>query len=117
MVFAAGLKTGLPPRVIAVVVRVEHDVEGAAAATGQAAEVDRGGVGEQRIDDDERGLVREPADGAAAAGEQADLAPQRAEFRHGRSGRGRRGGRCGRLGGKLRASQQPRGYDERRADY
>ena len=76
--------------VIEVVVRVDDRVEPAPRAVRQAGEADRSRVGKLRVDHDERRGRSQPADGAAAAGEDPGMAAQRLEFGDGRS-RGRAG--------------------------
>ena len=97
--------------VIVVVVRVDDRVEPASRAARQAGEADRGRVGKLRVDHDERRGRGQPADGAAAAGEDPGMAAQRLEFSDGRfRRRGRRTGRGrGGLGAQEGAGQQAGG--------
>jgi hypothetical protein len=72
-------------RVVAVVMRVDEQVDLPRGARLQSLEEERGGVGELAVDDDDRIGRDEVADRPAARGEQADVAPHVLEH-----GRGRR---------------------------
>ena len=84
------LEDAVAAGVVAVVVGVDHGIKPAPVASRQAGEAKGRGVRELRIDDEERLGAREPADGAATAGEDAGVSPQRQEVddRTGSRGRG-----------------------------
>jgi len=100
-----GLQDEIATGVVAVVVGVDDDIEHTVAATGQPREEERCGVGELCIHSREHVFVGEPTDTAAAGGEEADVAPQRAELgdRWRRRGLGNGGGGAGGGSGGLRA--------------
>ena len=74
-----GTEHGVARRVVAVMVRVDEEVDLPRAHLLEIAERDRRRVRELRVDDDEAVGRHEHADGAAASREDADVAAQRIE--------------------------------------
>ena len=91
--FADGLEDRIAPRVVGMMVGVEDDVHQARVPLRQAGEAECSRVRKLRVHDHERLLAGEPADGAAATDEEADIAPEPAELDGDRRGRSCR--RCG----------------------
>ena len=81
--FRLGREDGVPAGVVAVVMRVEGQVDAASASALplQAVDTELRGVGELRVDGDQRLFVGEPSDGAAARREIADVAANGFESR------------------------------------
>ena len=70
---------GIAGRVIAVMVRIDQDVDLSRAHLLEIAQRDRRCVGKLRIDDHDAVGRHEHADGASPTGEDADVASQRIE--------------------------------------
>jgi hypothetical protein len=82
-----GAEHGVAAGVVAVVVRVEHGIDPAPARfLFQPFDADLGGVGELRVDGDDRVRIDQPPDGAASPREDAHVPPDIRERRDRRGG-------------------------------